>query len=249
MKLDFGSRIYKYFYKYYGHSEAGFYKWYQIFAQTRRIISWVLSAFYYSKKILEKENSDIIHFNSSVLTDWCIASRNLKAKKIIHIREPLARGYFGIRRDLLRYIYSKYCDHIIAISPDNMRRVNLPNKTSVVYNPINFNDFDYSKYSQQSNEKVKKILFLGGIHKAKGFDVLVDALKYLNSNIQIILCGYYSDSNSSQQLFSKMHKKLKNCKSSKNVQILGVVNDIQNVIASVDVVIFPHYSSFRQTNN
>ena len=232
-------KFYKYFYKYYGHSEAGYYKWFQLLAQSWRLISWLLSAFYFTKKILKKENPDILHLNSSVLTDWCLASRNIKAKKIIHIREPLAKGYFGIRRNIIRYIYSKYCDHIIAISKDNLERVNLPAKSSLVYNTIDFKIFNFKKCAVYHCDDHFKLLYLGGLHKAKGFNILVDALKYLDHNIQIIFCGYYSDSSWIKLLFSKMHKKLKIAKGLENVKILGVVNDIQNIMAKVDLVIFP----------
>lgn len=203
------------------------------------IYHWIMTAFLIAPKVLKEENPVIVHLNSDVLSSWSFAAKRLKLKVICHNRDPIAKGYFGFRRLILRKILDYSVTKFISISNDNAKRLGLENKTSVIYNFVDFEKFNINLVKNYKYTNIKKVLFLGGMHKAKGLDILIDAFKYLDSNIQIILCGYYKNSNSFHLLFSKMHKKLKIAKRTENVKILGVVNDIQNIMASVDIVIFP----------
>jgi glycosyltransferase involved in cell wall biosynthesis len=244
------SAFYKKFYKYFAHSEAGFIKWYQIIKLFRVFISWVISAFFLSSKYLKKEKPDIIHINSSVLSDWAFAAKRLNIKTICHIREPIANGYFGLRKTILRKLFDYSANHIIAISEDNARRINLPKKTTVIYNFVDFKYFnkDITGTIQNKNNK-KYILYLGGFSKLKGFHILVESLKYLDKDIKVLFAGYYPKIllNSFKRkikyllLFSyrKWNSSMHTMQKSNNTLEIGVSTNIPDLIASSEAVVFP----------
>lgn len=181
------SKFYKKFYKYLGHSEAGYIKWYQIVKFFKLAVSWLLSNRIYAIKELNKFQPDVIHLNSSVLTDW-LSPSSKKSKVIIHVQEPLRKGNF----DCLFYFFNlqmkKYADIIIAISNDNANRINIPEKTKVIYNYASIPDLPPKIESYHS----KKALYLGGAAYIKGFYTLVDSLKYLDEDIIVYFGGNYS---------------------------------------------------------
>ena len=127
------SAFYRKFYSYFIHSVASTEKWYRVDIVIKHILSWVLSRFYFAPTELKKHDYDVVHLNSSVLTDW-LAPSKAKGKVIIHIQEPFSRGNWGLRHYFLTSQMRKYADCIIAISKDNARRINIPEKTEVVYN-------------------------------------------------------------------------------------------------------------------
>lgn len=181
------SKFYKKHYKYFTHSEAGYIKWYQVYKFFKLSLFWLLSRFYFAKRELAKHDYDIVHLNSSVLTDW-LAPAKQRGKVIIHIREPFRKGRFDILRPVFRSQMRKHADHIIAISKDNAKRVNLPEKTTVIYNYAEVPGKAPSKNSYSS----KKVLYLGGSQSIKGYYTMVDALDYLEDDVVVYFGGYYS---------------------------------------------------------
>ena len=65
---------------------------------------WFHFAFFYSKKVLAAEKPDILHLNSTFLTEWAYAAKKLNIPVIVHVREPLAEGIFGFKRMIIRKI-------------------------------------------------------------------------------------------------------------------------------------------------
>jgi hypothetical protein len=66
------SRFYKKYYRYFVHIElgaVGYVKWYHLCRFLKLAILWLLSRFYFAKRELAKHDYDIVHLNSSVLTN------------------------------------------------------------------------------------------------------------------------------------------------------------------------------------
>ena len=63
------SFFYRRYYQYFTHSEADYLKWYQVYRFLKLSILWLLSRYYYAKKELLMHDYDIVHLNSSVLSD------------------------------------------------------------------------------------------------------------------------------------------------------------------------------------
>lgn len=230
------STFYNRWYQFSVHSEAGYIKWYNIFKLLQNITLWLLSRYVFAPKELKKIDFDIAHINTSVLTDW-LAPCQKKAKTIIHIREPFRKGKIDCLHYFFRRQMAKHADYIIAISKDNAHRINLPEKTTVIYN---FSDIPQEAVNKESYYS-KTFLYLGGSSPIKGFYTLVDSLQYLNPEVKIIFAGKFSadiiSGNSLKKtlyyIFSNHRKRLKAIKLIKqnpNARIVGLVSNISELL-------------------
>lgn len=188
------SFFYKYFYKYFQHTATRPLKFYQLHLWPRVLISWPLSSFIFAPKIIKKEHPDILHLNSLVLTDWCVAARNSNSRVVMHVREALYKGSFGIRKSFIKRILQKHVDRIIAISETNAGKIQLMNRTTVIYNPVNTYTPSKEKLSSKSNPDSNRIVYLGGDLSIKGFDIILKLIPFLSDNIDIYLLGFYPKS-------------------------------------------------------
>ncbi|MCG8697436.1 MAG: glycosyltransferase, partial [Bacteroidales bacterium] len=170
------SAFFRKFYTYLTYSEAAPVKWFHINYYLVAAISWLLCKYYFAKNELQFKKFDIIHLNSSVLTDWLMPSRKTGAKVVIHIREPFRNKKFDPVYRILRKQMKLYADHIIAISSNNADRIDIPAKTTVVYNYSNIP----SKLSPEESYRSKTFLYLGGSDTIKGFFTLIKSLKYID---------------------------------------------------------------------
>lgn len=244
--------FYKYFYKYYGHTLTNHTKWFQLGKLIRLTLSWILSRYFFAPKILKNYNVDIVHLNSSVLTDW-LAPCKSSAKVIIHIREPFANGTFGIRSRFFRSQMKKYADCIIAISNDNSTRIGIPDKTVVIYNYSNLTHDIQAEHSYSS----KKALYLGGFAKFKGFYTMVAALDYLDKDLKLYFAGLYVSNKTSQNKIKqilksiwppsiKQNKAIQKIYNHPNAVVLGLINNVETYIDEVCCLVspfsIPHFS-------
>ncbi len=239
------SKFYKKYYHYFTHSEAGYVKWYQIIRFIRLSILWILSRYYFAPKELRNHVPDIVHLNSSSLTDWLSPTRKL-SKVIIHIREPFRKGILDFLHYFFRYQYKKYADIIIAISKDNAKRIGLPKKTKVVNNYANVPN----KKPDEKSYFSKKFLYLGGNMKIKGFYTIVDALDYLDSGIKIYFGGSYFSSKRKKNVIKELIKKIigYNRKKQKyinkmlnhpNASVIGMTEQVDKYFEEVCCLISP----------
>lgn len=239
------SWFYRYLYKYYSHTEIGHVKWYQIFTIIYLSLSWALSRFVFAPQILKDFNVDIIHLNSSVLTDW-LAPCSSVSRVVMHVREPFSNGSFGVRAHFFRMQMEKHADSIITISFDNARRLGLEGKTKVVYNYTESSHVEPKSGSYSS----KKILYAGGAAYIKGFHILVDSLEYLNQDISVLLLGYYPrtvDNNFVLRLLQKVlyprsyirDKAIRKMRTSPKAVEIGLVGNIKTYLDEVCCLVSP----------
>ncbi|QSW87458.1 MULTISPECIES: glycosyltransferase family 4 protein [Flavobacterium] len=181
---------YKKYYSLFLHSEASYFNVASSIRMVKNLVTFFLNKYYFAQRELERLNFeyDIVYLNSTFISDWSRAAKNLNKKVIIHIREPLAKGLFGFRKNIIKRNVSKYCDWIIAISKDNSKRIGLLEKTTVIYDPI------VSKNRADDKEILLQpqfiyFLYLGGSQRIKGFEQFVKSLPYLNENIKIFFLG------------------------------------------------------------
>lgn len=242
------SRFYKKYYHYFVHSEAGYIKWYQIIRLVRLSILWILSRYYFAPKELSTHEANIVHLNSSALTDWLAPSRKL-GKVVIHIREPFRKGRLDFLHYFFRRQYKKYADRIIAISKDNAKRVNIPEKTMVIYNFAEIKDLNIHPDSYCS----KKFLYIGGSAKIKGFFTLVDALDYLDKDVIVYFAGYYSNTTGKgfkgklkKIIRARLYEAIRRIKQHPNAKYLGLVHNVSEYIDQTCCLIspftVPHFS-------
>lgn len=245
------SKFYRY-YSYFQHTETNYVKWYHLFRFFKLIICWVLSRFYFASQELERFDYDIVHLNSSVLTDW-LGPAQKKGKVVFHVQESFRRGYVDLLSSFFRTQMIKYANCIIAISQDNARRIDVPDKTKVIYNYAKIPQYEPPHESYHS----KKVLYLGGASKIKGFYTLVEALKYLDRDVQVYFCGNFGLQNRTSKGIKniikrltgrglKMQNAIKKMRNSTNAIELGMIHNVDHYLDEVCCLVspfsLPHFS-------
>ena len=236
------SVFYRKFYQYFIHSAANYTKWFQLYRLIKLTMSWVLSKYYFAGKELQNIDFDLAHLNSSALTDWLVPCKK-KGKVVIHIQEPFTKGYFGIRYNFLRYQMRKHADHILAISFDNAKRVDLLYKTTIVYN--------FTKISKKAPKfdsyRSNKVLYVGGALKIKGFFVIIKALSYINSDVKVIFAGNYNQQIKKYSIKKllpykrRLLKAIQELRNNEKAIEVGMVTDITPYIDEVCCIISPFF--------
>lgn len=148
-------------------------------------------------RCLLNSSYDLVHFNSASLIVYGWIPKLLRVKLVCHIREPFAKGFFGLRRFFLRKCLFLLTDKCIAICEDNARDTKLSNnQCKVIFNPIDFNKFDKSKRSKKEFMEELDIpkgsfvtLFAGGSNSnAKGLSDFILAMNEVQEKIQNLVC-------------------------------------------------------------
>ena len=138
-------------------------------------ISQIFGVFRSMKKIekwIKTTNADIVHLNTMMMHPYAIPAKKMKCKVIVHIREhwPEKENIFQFK--IAKKIIDKYSDIVIAINKTSCGMINLPNKTEIVYDWIDFDNRDkfigFNTIFGNDFKKLKVFLFLGGIQKTKG---------------------------------------------------------------------------------
>ena len=242
--IEYSVAPYKFYNKYYHYYPIYKHKKniFDILYNLYEMLCWLLSRFFFSNKLLDIYEADIIHLNSLVLTDFLHASHK-KAITILHLREVINDGFLGLNKKYNRNIINKYCDHIISISYDNAKHLNLLEKTTVIYNHIsNISTIDEPN---DSYKEEKSVLYLGGANLIKGFDILVKSLEYLDKDIIVYFAGNYPHTkvygiNILKKIKNKkMQQLLRIMRSSANAIEIGIIKDIQTYLKRVCCVVAP----------
>lgn len=244
------SKFYSKYYQLFIHSDASYFNIIDYIRGLKALLLYFLSKYYFSKRVLNDIASkhDVIYLNSTFISDWAYGAKGLGKKVIIHIREPLSTGLFGIRRKIIRSAIEKYCDAIVAISYDNSRRVGLEQKTTVVYDPVVTVNRSRPETEMKATNS-KNFVYLGGMSRIKGFEQLVESLEYLDADVRIYFLGGSSNyaNNSSKRLlraildpfFIKNQRLISRLRKSDNIIYVGLVDDVFNYYENSIAVICP----------
>lgn len=190
--------FYRKLYRFFPHIEPEFYHWWQIHRILYGALVWLLSRYYFSWQLLRDYDFDILHLNSSVLVDFLPAGRS-KGRVVLHVREPVARGYIGLRLGIIKHQIARYADHVIAISKDNANRLGSQDRTTVIYNST-----ELEKNGAQLYPSEKLVLYVGGDNYIKGFVTIVKSLDYLADDVKVMFCGYYQRSGDSETTLARI---------------------------------------------
>lgn len=239
----------------FSHTKIWWFRWYHAHFIARACRDTLKTIFFIAPKILKQIKPDIVHLNTSSLIGWAIAAQRQKIPVIWHVREPLADGYFGIRKSLTRWGVARYANKIIPISNSDARPWHKNQKTQVIYNPVDpqrFNaaQFDKISQSENSNQPAPTILFLGGLSAEKGTLVILQAMKLLLKkmpNARLHLAGTCELSQTSQyspkyffpaarykRLVADLLQEL-----GPAVTLLGSIHNVPAAMAQSNVIVFP----------
>lgn len=238
------------------HTKIYWYRWYHAKYFSRAVLDTLKTSFYVANRWLKKINPDVVHLNTSSLTAWAKVAKKNNIPVVMHVREPLSDGYFGVRRGFVRRRVGKYSDFIVPISQNDARPWAKNSKVSVVYNAVDQQKFDKNldrniflqKYNLKKDDP--RILFLGGLSKEKGTLVLFKIFEQvvtLLPDAKLIVAGYFNlkrvsmfsfkKFSPSQAYNSKVFKILKKIKN--NIIFTGPINDVEFALASCDVMLNP----------
>lgn len=218
-------------------------------------------------RIIKKLDPGIVHLNATVLISSGIAAYICRKPIVWHIREPLSDGYFGLRKKIISYIIKRLSKAVIAISPYDLSRLGEDsyNNMKVIYNFVDFDEFDYLKYDKAMERKrlglpesAKVVTTLGGISETKGSCEIVLSQRYFSNkeNTYILVVGTNFESDESKELIDALKSLFKriikpfykfyifkfeialNTVDRDKVIILGRRTDIPNILAASDILVF-----------
>ena len=234
---------------YFSHDEAGKIGIRYFYRYSFILYYWLKTAYIKAPRYLKKQDAEIIHLNSHVLSSWAYAAKRLGFKVVCHNRETIAEGNFGFRRKLLRKLLDYSSDRIINISLANENRIGLKHKSTVIYNFIPIPKTYRQPFDSESS--VVKVLYLGGMAKIKGFETVVSCMRYLAPGIKIQFAGGTSRLHSDQgikgfmknilkkTLFRGKYKLLEKIHRAPNAELLGFLTEPLKFIDACDILITP----------
>lgn len=207
---------------------------------------------------------DIVHVNTSLNLPVGIAAKRNGMKVVWHVREPLKKGWLGIRRALVRKAIIRNADKIIAISKFDASKLGENNKTEVIYNYVDFSRFDRNvDFSNLIAEigfslETRFITTLGGTLHSKGADVFIKSANIIThkyDDVVFLIAGYGIQSNISfinsitlqiKKLLGVDYDKgaacmalIKKFNLEGKVKFLGLRNDIPQILAASKMLIWP----------
>jgi glycosyltransferase involved in cell wall biosynthesis len=236
----------------FSHTNVLWYPWWQAPKILLRAMQFPLT-WLRARRFLEQRRFDLIHLNTSTLTAFGLAARQEGLPLVWHIREPLHRGYTGLRRAMIRRLIDHCADIIIPICRyDGDQLLDSPRK-HVVYNFIDFSQFDGSIDGSALRSELgirpeqPVAVMLGGMNPVKGTHVLVAAaLSVLATEPEAVflIAGPMAEKSLrnrisgrsvyQERVFASIPEKWKN-----SIRFLGVRQDIPLLLATSDVLCFP----------
>lgn len=185
------SLFYTRFYTLFIHSEASYISILGTIRNFKNFLLYFLSKYFFAKIELMPicQDKEIIYLNSTFISEWSYSAKSFNKKVVIHIREPLSKGLFGLRYNCIRNTILKNCDRIICVSKDNLNRLNIKKKSIVVYDPVVIKNRSNEVRGKDKDDDLKYFVYLGGEMRIKGFEQFVKCLKYLNNDIRIYFLG------------------------------------------------------------
>lgn len=92
--------------------------------------------------MVERENIALVHIHSIGLISFLPALKKISAKKVWHARETISDYLSGIPRNIITNRILKQADEIIAITRNESAMFKPNSAISVIYNFVDFADFD-----------------------------------------------------------------------------------------------------------
>jgi glycosyltransferase involved in cell wall biosynthesis len=200
----------------------------------------------------QRGNFDIVHLNTSVMLPVGIACKLVGIKVVWHNREIIFNGFFGIRKFLVSEIIKWSSNKIIHISETGKKSIGDNKKSEVIYNYLDFTKFDKDEVNQMLQTELnlppqtKIIIMLGGIVHSKGADVLIEAIPGIiknHTNVHFVFVGYppkkVSNQTNKKDIGTKCLQLINDFKIQQYVTFLGLRNDIPDVLASSNILVWP----------
>ena len=195
-----------------------------------------------AKKIFEREAPDIVHLNSTCLFMCAKAAKAVdkNIKVICHVREPLQQNIWG---QILKNMNNKYCDEFIAIDQYDASTVRTPkSRIDVIYNFVDFNSYnskvksDVLRRELHINGRDIVYLLLARLSPSNGCLELIRQWKKCPNNQKNHLVIVGEIPGTEEKYSQECHKEADEVE---NIHILKFRKDVEQVIASSDIMVCP----------
>ncbi|NOY06822.1 MAG: glycosyltransferase family 4 protein [Chlorobi bacterium] len=236
----------------FSHTNVLWYRWWQAPKILFKALMIPVS-YWKAKRFLRLHPVDIVHLNTSTL--FAFAAAASKTTKVVwHVREPLARGYLGVRKAIVRRCIHRYADAVIPICRYDAEQLIPSPKIRVVYNFIDFSVFDRNmdgdsvraRYEIGPTEKV--VLMLGGVNPIKGTKEFVRAAERIlaeYSDYWFLVAGEVPEKSMRAILSGKwkyareVNRIVEGIPRRERIVFTGNVSRVVPYIAAADLVCFP----------
>jgi glycosyltransferase involved in cell wall biosynthesis len=214
-----------------------------------------------ARRYIHRFKPDLIHLNSSTLSAAARAARLEGVPVVWHIREPLADGYFGWRREWLKRNIARDATRVIAISEYDASRLLPSPDIRVIHNFVDFTIFDRAIPIGPARAKLNLtpaqniVTMLGGVAYPKGTMTFVQALPLVRKatpNTKFLVVGpppAVGDSSRLKALVKfllradaydrEVMRMASDSIAGGQIRFTGIRSDIQQVLAATDVLAFP----------
>ncbi|MBS1544522.1 MAG: glycosyltransferase family 4 protein [Bacteroidetes bacterium] len=214
-----------------------------------------LLSFVLLHRLITKSRPDLVHLNSSTLIQYVPYFWVHRVPVVLHIRENIAKGYFGIRKAIMRRLADRLTCAIIYISEYELEILQTNRKRSlVIYNYVHEQSFldDGLKHIESIDQTKKTIIALGGLHKIKGGDIILESLRYIN-DAELFLLGCADpridpegmDRSDGTQYVAKLSHLLDEPSIGSKVRFVGRVSNPASYIGTCSLLVFwaasPHF--------
>ena len=194
------------------------------------------------KKLIERENIDIIHGHYLLPAGWA----SVKAGKSTHTKTYVTSHGSDMFETYKKQKFTRPLINKVLKDADVVLAIpNIKEKTRLHWNSIDVSKF---KTTEENKDKFKKelvqefgidadkpiILFVGNIIKRKNVELLIDAKKEMSVEANLVIVG---DGPQSKELKEKCEKE-----DIQNVYFTGTRRDVEDVIPSCDLLVLPSFS-------
>lgn len=214
-----------------------------------------------ARHLIRRFRPALVHLNSSTLSAAARAARLEGVPVVWHIREPLADGYFGWRREWMKRRIDRDADRVIAISHHDAGRLRPSPRTRVIYNFVDLAHFDRRRRTLSAKTALgiapeqPVIVMLGGVAAAKGTLTYVQAAERVcraRPDALFVIAGRQPSQSSDSGARRLMRRAFAidayddavslasaGLVAEGHLRYVGVQHDVVPLLASADVLVFP----------
>lgn len=212
--------------------------------------------FNFWKKVIKDTNPDLIIVNSVILCWFSLLTKNKKIKSLCFVRETFFKNSILSK---LQFKLLSYFTGVSYISEFDLKMANLPNNVKTYVN------HDYlmvqPKVEPATTQKdFFSVLYIGGMSKFKGVDMVINAANVLKSNpsIQFNLLGENYSSitkntpifkriyNRNYQLSKKIMQQVEHLNLDNTIKFHGIQKNMDAFYNECDVLICPINTPHQQ---
>jgi len=218
--------------------------WYRLFLLPIQYVFW--------NTVVKKHNPDLIVVNSLVLSWMSIIAKKNMIKSLCFVRETFSDNTFSLITKLQQKLLSDF-NGVSFITEYDQQFANLPEKVKTFVNHDfldNYNDVIEKKIQ---NTPYFKVLYIGGISKIKGIEMVIEAANILKpyhyilfdllgedfrerNNVKINFKNLF---HSNYLFVNQVKRNVKELKLEKKLTFHGIQSDMQSFYKNCDVVILP----------